>query len=178
MRCGLRRCHGEFCGHHAVYLQLVHRAFDEGLRLAPGSNFQRVGIAAITVSVFSPGIGMLFDRFPPRRIILPSILIFASAYASLSLLTPNISRFYLTYFVLGVVGNGTAQLAYTRAVLTWFQKHRGIALALVLTGSGTGSIVDSAGDTSRHSALRLATRLSGLGMHCAAGHSADHASRT
>jgi len=99
------------------------------------------GIAAITVSVFSPGIGMLLDRYPPRRIILPSILIFASAYASLSLLTPNIARFYLTYFVLGVVGNGTAQLAYTRAVLTWFQKHRGIALALVLTGSGTGSIV-------------------------------------
>lgn len=99
------------------------------------------GIAAITVAVFSPGIGMLLDRFPPRRIILPSILVFASAYASLSLLTPNISRFYLTYFVLGVVGNGTAQLAYTRAVLTWFQKHRGLALAVVLTGSGTGSIV-------------------------------------
>lgn len=99
------------------------------------------GIAAITVAVFSPGIGMLLDRLPPRRIILPSILVFAAAYASLSLLTPNISRFYLTYFVLGVVGNGTAQLAYTRAVLTWFQKHRGLALALVLTGSGTGSIV-------------------------------------
>ena len=99
------------------------------------------GIAAITVAVFSPGIGTLLDRFPPRRIILPSILVFAGAYASLSLLTPNISRFYLTYFVLGVVGNGTAQLAYTRAVLTWFQKRRGLALALVLTGSGTGSIV-------------------------------------
>ena len=93
------------------------------------------------MAVFSPGIGTLLDHFPPRRIILPSILVFASAYASLSLLTPNISRFYLTYFVLGVVGNGTAQLAYTRAVLTWFQKHRGLALALVLTGSGTGSIV-------------------------------------
>lgn len=99
------------------------------------------GIAAITVAVFSPGIGTLLDRFPPRRIILPSILVFAAAYASLSLLTPNITRFYLTYFVLGVVGNGTAQLAYTRAVLTWFQKHRGLALAIVLTGSGTGSIV-------------------------------------
>lgn len=99
------------------------------------------GIAAITVAVFSPGIGTLLDRLPPRLIILPSILVFASAYASLTLLTPNIRRFYLTYFVLGVVGNGTAQLAYTRAVLTWFQKRRGLALALVLTGSGTGSIV-------------------------------------
>ncbi len=99
------------------------------------------GIGAITVAVFSPGIGMLLDRFPPRRIILPSIVIFSLAYMSLSLLTPNITRFYLTYFILGVVGNGTAQLSYTRAVLTWFQKHRGLALALVLTGSGTGSIV-------------------------------------
>ena len=99
------------------------------------------GIAAITVAVFSPGIGSLLDRFPPRRIIIPSVIVFATAYASLSLLTPNITRFYLTYFVLGVVGNGTAQLAYTRAVLTWFQKRRGLALALVLTGSGTGSIV-------------------------------------
>ena len=99
------------------------------------------GIAAITVAVFSPGIGSLLDRFPPRRIILPSIIVFALAYMSLSLLTPHIMQFYLTYFVLGVVGNGTAQLAYTRAVLTWFQKRRGFALALVLTGSGTGSIV-------------------------------------
>jgi predicted MFS family arabinose efflux permease len=99
------------------------------------------GIAAITVAVFSPGIGTLLDRFPPRRVILPSVVIFAATYASLSFLTPNITRFYFTYFVLGIVGNGTAQLAYTRAVLTWFQKHRGLALALVLTGSGTGSIL-------------------------------------
>jgi hypothetical protein len=27
---------------------------------------------------------------------------------------PNITRFHRTYFVLGVVGNGTAQLSYTR----------------------------------------------------------------
>jgi MFS family permease len=99
------------------------------------------GIGAITVAIFSPGIGIMLDRFPPRRIILPSIVIFSLAYMSLGLLTPNITCFYLTYFVLGVVGNGTAQLSYTRAVLTWFQKRRGLALALVLTGSGTGSIV-------------------------------------
>jgi MFS family permease len=99
------------------------------------------GIAAITVAVFSPGIGTLLDRFPPRRIILPCVVVFGLAYMSLSLLTPNITQFYLTYFVLGIVGNGTTQLAYTRAVLTWFQQRRGLALALVLTGSGTGAIV-------------------------------------
>ncbi len=121
----------------SLFLEPLSKAFGWH-REAISSAF---GIAAITVAVFSPGIGMLLDRFPPRRIILPSILVFGFAYMSLSLLTPNITRFYLTYFVLGVVGNGTAQLSYTRAVLTWFQKHRGLALALVLTGSGTGSIV-------------------------------------
>src|ERR1700687_4664878 len=119
----------------SLFLEPLSRAFGWHLE-AISSAF---GIAAITVAVFSPGIGMLLDRFPPRRIILPSVIVFALAYMSLSLLTPNITRFYLTYFVLGVVGNGTAQLAYTRAGLTWFQKHRGFALALVLTGSGTGS---------------------------------------
>jgi MFS family permease len=121
----------------SLFIEPLAKSFDWH-REAISSAF---GIAAITVAVFSPGIGTLLDRFPPRRIILPSIVVFAAAYASLSLLTPNIGRFYLTYFILGVVGNGTAQLAYTRAVLTWFQKHRGLALALVLTGSGTGSIV-------------------------------------
>jgi MFS family permease len=98
-------------------------------------------IAALTVAACSPMIGSLLDRLPPRRIILPCIVIFAGAMASLSLLRGHISQFYATYVVLGIVGNGTAQLAYSRAVLTWFDRRRGLALALVLTGSGTGSIL-------------------------------------
>ncbi len=99
------------------------------------------GLAAITVAFVSPLIGILLDRYPPRRIILPSILVFAVALASLSGLGPGIGRFYLTFFVLGLVANGGAQFAYTRTMLTWFQKHRGFALALILTGSGVGSIL-------------------------------------
>lgn len=99
------------------------------------------GIAAMTVAVFSPGIGLLLDRFPPRRVILPCIVVFSIALLSLSRLTPQLGRFYLTYFVLGVVGNGTAQLSYSRTVLTWFRERRGAALAVMLTGGGVGSVV-------------------------------------
>ncbi|WP_263384150.1 MFS transporter [Granulicella arctica] len=98
-------------------------------------------ITALTVAACSPMIGSLLDRLPPRRIILPSIVVFASSLASLSLLRGHIGQFYATYVVIGIVGNGTAQLAYSRAVLTWFDQRRGLALALVLTGSGTGSIL-------------------------------------
>ena len=102
---------------------------------------QAFAIAALTVAACSPTIGTLLDRLPPRRIILPCILLFAGGMASLSLLRGNIAQFYGTYLLLGVVGNGTAQLAYSRAVLTWFERRRGLALAVVLTGSGTGSIL-------------------------------------
>ena len=102
---------------------------------------QAFAIAALTVAAVSPGIGSLLDRLPPRRIIMPCIVVFAAAMASLSLLGGHIAQFYGTYLVLGIVGNGTAQLAYSRAVLTWFERRRGLALSIVLTGSGTGSIL-------------------------------------
>jgi predicted MFS family arabinose efflux permease len=121
----------------SLFLNPLHAAFGWQREAISGT----FALAAITVAVVSPGIGVLFDRFSPRRIILPSIVIFALALASLSMLGPSIKRFYLTYFILGLVANGTAQFAYTRTILTWFKQRRGIALALILTGSGVGSIL-------------------------------------
>lgn len=121
----------------SLFLNPLQTAFG-WKREAIGGTF---GLAAITVALVSPGIGVLLDRLAPRRIILPSILIFALALASLSRLGPHVSQLYLTYFVMGLVANGTAQFAYTRTMITWFQRHRGFALALILTGSGIGSIL-------------------------------------
>ena len=121
----------------SLFLNPLHAAFG-WKREAMGGAF---ALAAITVALVSPGIGVLLDRFAPRRVILPAILVFAVAVASLSRLTPRIGQFYFTFFVLGLVANGTAQFAYTRTLLTWFSKHRGFALALLLTGSGVGSIL-------------------------------------
>jgi predicted MFS family arabinose efflux permease len=121
----------------SLFLDPLHAAFG-WRREAMGGAF---ALAAITVAFVSPGIGMLLDRFPPRRIILPAILAFALALASLSRLGGHIGQFYLTFFVLGLAANGTAQFAYTRTILTWFSKYRGFALALLLTGSGVGSIL-------------------------------------
>ncbi|MGB7355057.1 MAG: MFS transporter [Acidobacteriaceae bacterium] len=121
----------------SLFLDPLHAAFG-WKREAMGGAF---ALAAITVALVSPAIGFLLDRFPPRRIILPAILVFAVALASLSRLGSGIGRFYITFFVLGLAANGTAQFAYTRTILTWFSKHRGLALALLLTGSGVGSIL-------------------------------------
>jgi MFS family permease len=97
-------------------------------------------IAALTVAAASPGLGFLLDRFGPRRIILPCILVFSVAYASLALLTPHLIHFYLAFFVIGLVGNGTAYLGYSRAISTWFDRRRGLALSIMLAGGGCGAM--------------------------------------
>ena len=99
------------------------------------------GIAAITVAVCSPPLGYLFDRVRPTRIIVPCLVVFGAAFGSLSLLTPHLWHLYAIFFVLGVVGNGTAQMAYSRAVSSWFERRRGTALAIVMSGGAVGAIV-------------------------------------
>ena len=121
----------------SLFLDPLHAAFG-WKREAMGGAF---ALAAITVAFVSPLIGILLDRFPPRRTILPGILVFAVGLAALSRLTSHIVQFYATFFVIGLVANATAQFAYTRTILTWFTTHRGKALALLLTGSGMGSIL-------------------------------------
>jgi MFS family permease len=98
-------------------------------------------IAAMTVGFSSPLIGRLIDRFGPRRIILPCMTVFGCGIASFALLRPAIWQFYLTCFVIGVVGNGAAHLAYARSISTWFERRLGTALAIVMVGAGLGSMI-------------------------------------
>ena len=99
------------------------------------------GIAAMTVALCSPPLGYLLDRISPRRVIVPCVTIFGCAFASLSLLTPRLWHLYAVFVVLGVVGNGTAQMAYSRAVSSWFDQRRGTALAFVMSGGAIGAMV-------------------------------------
>ena len=98
-------------------------------------------IAALTLAAASPGLGFLLDRYKPRRIVLPCIVIFSAAYVSLALLTPHLLHFYLTFFVIGMVGNGTAYIGYSRAISTWFNRRRGFALSIMLAGTGLGAML-------------------------------------
>jgi MFS family permease len=99
------------------------------------------GIAAMTVAACSPPLGVLLDRYGARRIVLPCLAVFGIAFASLALLTPSIWHLYAVAVVLGIVGNGTAQMAYTRTVASWFERRRGTALALMLAGGAVGAMV-------------------------------------
>ena len=99
------------------------------------------GFAALTIAVCSPIIGRLLDRYPPRRIVVPSLAIFGLSFASLGFLTPSLLHLYAVLILMGIVGNGSTQMGYSRAVSTWFIRRRGLAMSLVMAGSATGAII-------------------------------------
>jgi MFS family permease len=98
-------------------------------------------IAAVTLGAVSPLLGHWIDRLGPRHIILGCMTVFGCAIASLSLLRSGVWQFYVTCFVLGIVGNGAAHLAYSRSISTWFHQRLGMALAFVMAGAGLGAMI-------------------------------------
>jgi MFS family permease len=99
------------------------------------------GIAAMTAAVCAPLTGMLLDRFGPRGVIPPAIVVFGAAFASISLLTPHLWHLYSLFVVFGLVAMATSQVAYSRAISTWFDARLGAALAFGMCGSALGAMV-------------------------------------
>ena len=96
--------------------------------------------ASFTLGICSPGLGFLLDRYGPRRVILPCVVLFALAFASLAMLQNSLVQLFSTFVLIGAIGNATAQLGYTRAVSSWFRDRRGAALAVLLAGSSLGMV--------------------------------------
>lgn len=99
------------------------------------------GLAAISVAICSPPLGALLDRVPPRRVILPCFAVFGLAFGSLAFLTNHLWQLYAVFIVLGIAGNGTAHLAFSGALATWFQARRGLAFASLMAGGALGAMI-------------------------------------
>jgi len=86
-------------------------------------------------------LGRLVDRFGARKVILPSVVLFGLGILSLSFLSPFLWHFYAVYLVLGVVGMGTSPVPYSTVISHWFDKRRGLALALAMSGISLGVFI-------------------------------------
>ncbi|HEY7303194.1 MAG TPA: MFS transporter [Bryobacteraceae bacterium] len=97
-------------------------------------------ITALAVAIFSPFVGKWIDRRGPRVTLLSSVSIFGAGFLGFSQLTSHLWHLYSMCFAIGAVGNAI-QMGYTRAISTWFDHRRGLALGTMLAGEGIGTIV-------------------------------------
>lgn len=98
-------------------------------------------VANLMLSVSSPFIGRLADRFGPRRVIIPATVAFALLLISFHFLSTHLWELYAAFFFAGAIGSGTAPVPYGKVVSNWFDRRRGLALGVTMIGISIGAIV-------------------------------------
>jgi len=101
---------------------------------------------ALTFTTLALGVGVtlagrLIDRYGARRVILSANVLVGLILVAVWFCSGRIWHLYLFYLSLGSVGAGLAPVSYCYVVSHWFDRHRGVALGLMLAGLGTGAIV-------------------------------------
>jgi MFS family permease len=81
-------------------------------------------------------VGWLNLRYGIRAVSGVSLFALAIGFTALTLMPASIGWLYLAYLVLPLVGLGTTPVTWTHIVNLHFERHRGLALSLVLCGTG------------------------------------------
>ena len=139
-----------------VGVALVSMAFWFGIRTTfsvfyvalledfPWSRGEAAGVqsmALITYTIMAPLVGGLIDRFGPRRIIIPGILLLASGLI-LCAYIETLLQFYLIYgAIVGIGVTCIGIVSYTAILAHWFEKKRGVASGLAVSGMGLGTFL-------------------------------------
>jgi MFS family permease len=89
----------------------------------------------------APFIGFLCDRFGVRRIAMTSLAFLTVGFFALAEMGTSLPAYYAIWFVMAAGGVGTSGIVWTRAIGTFFEKNRGQALGLALTGTAFAALL-------------------------------------
>lgn len=144
-----------FYGWTILAVSIILVAIAYGIRFSFGVFFKSLeadfGLSrALTSGVFSVYMmlgsffavlgGWLADRRGPR-IVFFVMAFFALAGLSLTSLVTELWQIFLTYSLLVAMGSGPTYVVATSLISKWFKKRRGLALGIVTSGVGLGSIL-------------------------------------
>ncbi len=96
-------------------------------------------LVATGVTISSPYAGRLADRYDARFLVAGSMILLATSYLLASQVQGALWQFQTLYFLMGLLGAGTSGIVLTRAIGARFHKARGLALGIVLCGSGASN---------------------------------------
>lgn len=85
--------------------------------------------------------GVLNQRYGMRVVTTVSLLALAAGYFALTLFRGTLWQLYVGFFLLAFAGVGTLQVTWSHLVNEWFERNRGLALAIVLSGTGLAASV-------------------------------------
>jgi MFS family permease len=97
-------------------------------------------LVALMVSVYAPVIGILIDRFDPRRVIMYGAVVFGAGFCSFWFLSASLWQFYAFYLLTAFGGACLTSLPFGTTISRWFVQRRGIALGIMGVGVFLGGM--------------------------------------
>jgi OFA family oxalate/formate antiporter-like MFS transporter len=139
-----------------VAVGLVSMAFWTGIRSSfsifyvalleefPWSRGESAGVQSLSLisyTILAPLVGGLIDRFGPRRVIVPGILILSSGLILCGSIE-TLTQFYIFYGVVAGAGiTCIAIVSYSAILAHWFEEKRGLASGIAVSGMGLGTFL-------------------------------------
>jgi MFS family permease len=100
-----------------------------------------LSIGGVASALMVPVIGWMMDRWSIRRVALPGLVLYTLAMGLLGL-TPHSLLIFAMLFALA---DGTSAIqtpiGYAKAIAAWFDRRRGLALGIAMSGVGLGGFV-------------------------------------
>lgn len=96
------------------------------------------GLAIVMAAMFLGGspIGMLVDRYGPRKVAALSLLGLGLSYMTLAFSNGSALLYHASWAAIAITGVGATAIAVTRAINGAFTVRRGFALGIALSGAG------------------------------------------
>lgn len=119
-------------------------AFFEPLANEFGWSYAQISFAAslrgLEAGLLAPLVGMLVDRWGPRRLLFGGAIITSLGLILLSR-TTSLGMFYGAFVLLAIGLNTCSSTVLMTAVANWFQKKIGIATGIMVSGYGFGGLL-------------------------------------
>jgi len=88
-----------------------------------------------------PVLGRMMDRWSIRRVALPGLLFYAFAMCLLGLSPRSLIIFTLLFALAEAASAVQTPIGYAKAIAAWFDRRRGLALGIAMSGVGLGGFV-------------------------------------
>lgn len=89
----------------------------------------------------SVALGSLMARWPMRRVVILFVSLFALALGLVAALPKSLVLFCILFALMGFFGSAATPMPYAVAISRTFDRNRGLALALMVSGSGFGALL-------------------------------------
>jgi MFS family permease len=87
-----------------------------------------------------PLAGNFMDRFGVRKVVIPSQIALSLLLIALGF-TASLPQFLACYAAMGIFAAGAVSVGQMRAICSWFDKDRGLAVGLAASGLGVGTMI-------------------------------------